>query len=453
MNFRRWTRARRSPIAGWRRSEGFTLLEMMIALLILGIVLGAVAPAFYGIMRAGTITNYKSVANGIAVQATEQMRSYPYYEVGFYTAQAGCPGVASSTPPVILDSSLVSEAPVQTLQTQFPTETVGFVTYNIQRCVSWVDSSVSADTLAYKQTYVQVSWTVDHLTSSISQTSALYPGGDGQYTSTENDYAPASTTTTIGTPPSAPTSVTVSADSSNPGYGIVVSWPAVSGATSYNVWFTSTNPGTSAVSTISGAQVDMDVTATSDVITVSPNTDYWIQVVAVSSGGDSSPTSANSYPFNSGAATSTTTTTVSSSSTTTSTSTTTTTVPCSATQISISPAGQNSRGNQAYLNSNDTLVANSGSFYVTVTLSGSGCVPEVAYNTTGCFPGTTGCTASYLTTYTLSGNQYTFTSDPTTTWTNKATEQFVPVVNSIQSTTLSAQSYVCVEDGNSGNCK
>lgn len=467
---------RRTKPTGERRrrkanGEGFTLLELMIALLILGIVLGAVAPAFYGVLKAGTITNYRSVANGIAVQSTEQLRSYAYYQVGFSTAPTGCPNTASN--PLVL---VGFTTPVDGLVTNEPTEQVGTVTYSILRCVNWVNSTVTNDTLAYKETSVKVSWTVDGVSSSLSQTSALYPGGNGAYTSGgENDYEPAQTTTTVGNAPSSPATASGSTTSSDPnfvpGYQLAISWPAVSGATSYDVWFSPTNPGTYPVSSMSDAQVDMDVTGTSDTIDVQPNTNYYIQVVAVNAAGPSNPVSITPWPINSGPAGGTTTTTTAPTTTTTvpsgttttttttsttTTSTTTTTVStCTATKVSVTPAGQSSNNKQAYLNSSGlTLIPNSGSFSVVVTVSGTGCIPQVAYNTTGCFPGNPGCAPSYLSSYTLAGNQYTFLTSPSLSWSDKATEYFIPVINGTQSTTLSAQSYVCVQDtsNNGGKC-
>lgn len=461
------SRTRKSPAARRRRKangEGFTLLELMIALLILGIVLGAVAPAFYGVLKAGSITNYKSIANGIAVQSTEQMRSYAYYDVAFHTAPVACPNTDSK--PLVL---VGFTTPLDNLVSTQPTETVGHVTYSILRCVNWMDSTVSGDTLAYKQTYVKVSWSIDGVASSISQTSALYPGGNGTYTSGgENDYAPSPTTTIVGTAPSAPTSVTAVDDTSSPGWVLDVSWPAVSGATSYDVWFGQSNPGSYPESTMSDAQEDGQVTGTSALLDVNPNTNYYVQVVAVNSSGSSNPTSATPWPINSGPTTATTTTTTTTTTTsvgsgtttttTTSTTTTTTTVSnCQATKISVTPAGANSNKKQAYLNSSDlTLIPNGGSFSVVVTASGSGCIPEVAYNSSGCTPafGSTSCPPSYLSSYTTAGNQYTFLTSPSTTWTDKQWEQFIPVINGALSTTLSAQSYVCVEssNGNSGQC-
>ncbi|HVA74517.1 MAG TPA: type II secretion system protein, partial [Acidimicrobiales bacterium] len=65
------------------RDEGFTLVEMLIALMIFAIVMLALAPAFYGQLKAAAATSYRSTANGLAVAAIEQMRSFPYYEIGY----------------------------------------------------------------------------------------------------------------------------------------------------------------------------------------------------------------------------------------------------------------------------------------------------------------------------------------------------------------------------------
>src|SRR5262249_19658812 len=131
----------------WRRrawkAEGFTLVEMMIGLLILGIVLTALAPAFYGALRATASTNQRSVAASLAVTANEQIPSFPYYEGGFQTTPTSCPTDApDNSNPVVLASGIPT--PLASLSA---TRRVGSQTYSILRCVYWVNSSATNQTL------------------------------------------------------------------------------------------------------------------------------------------------------------------------------------------------------------------------------------------------------------------------------------------------------------------
>src|SRR5438309_253987 len=78
---------------GNERDRGFTIVELIVALLVMAIVMAALAPTFYGDLRSTVSTNDRSVANGLAVAATEQMRSFPYWQIGYtsadYTSTAG----------------------------------------------------------------------------------------------------------------------------------------------------------------------------------------------------------------------------------------------------------------------------------------------------------------------------------------------------------------------------
>ena len=86
---RRSMERRAAPIVA-DSERGFTLVELLIALMVLAIVMVALAPAFYGNLRAASATNYRSTATGLAVAAIEQMRGFPYYSVG-YSSSANDP--------------------------------------------------------------------------------------------------------------------------------------------------------------------------------------------------------------------------------------------------------------------------------------------------------------------------------------------------------------------------
>jgi hypothetical protein len=411
-------------------------MEMMISLLILGIVLAALAPAFYGLFRAASTTNYQSVANGIALQATEQMRSIPYYEVGFYTTPTGCPGTTATTDPVTLPSTVAAP-----LATAPATQQVRNVTYNILRCVNWVGASISADSLAYKQTVVTVSWTVNGTSPSVTQMSALYPGGEGTYpTGGEQNYAPgsSSSTTPPNQTPAPPTSVTANYDTNNPSSVIDVSWTAPVSyptPTSYNVWYTSQgDPGTSAISAVDGGQEVTGVVGTSTTLSVGANTTYWIQVVSV---------------YGSNLSTST--------SNTASATTQPSAAACTVTGISITPAGTTS--NPEVLDHTNLPLNSPSVFTVSVNTSGTCSGITVGYNPSACTLATSsggaGCAPSAFLTPTVgSGGSGTLNANTPAgqTW-QPGTQDFLVYVNGqIYSPTTEAQSYLCVENGNSGKC-
>lgn len=125
----------------------------MIGILLLGIVMTAAAPAFYGFMKATAASDQRSVADGLAVQASEQVRSYPYYEVG-YSTSAGNPSYcnAAGMTPVLLSYS----SPMDALAAS-NTTTVANTTFTVQSCVYWQNAS-DGSSAAYKQIQVVVKW-------------------------------------------------------------------------------------------------------------------------------------------------------------------------------------------------------------------------------------------------------------------------------------------------------
>lgn len=235
------------------REEGFTLVEMLVALLVMAIVMAAVAPALYDALRGTAVSDEHAVASGLAVAASEQMRSFPYYEIGYtatdYTnsTNSGYPEASKCTNanPVTVTTSAIDNA---TANDQVPTsKTVNNVTYSIQRCVYWVDSSVgSLDSEAYKQSVVTVGWTSGQVHASVSQTSAIYPGGEGKYSFGANNYTPGvGTLVTVPAAPSAPTWVEDQDDPSNPTGMIDLVWSEPSTtptpAASFEVDYSTTN--------------------------------------------------------------------------------------------------------------------------------------------------------------------------------------------------------------------
>lgn len=279
-------------------------------MLLLAIVLAALAPAYYGTLRAADLSSEHSVANGIAIAATEQLRSFPYFDLGYtatdYQTPAQTPPSGGVAYPCIAASSnatvQVTSSPLDGLLTS---QTVNNITFAIQRCVYWEDSTVSGDTQAYKQTVVTVSWTLGQVRSTVSQTSAVYPGGDAPYSGPQNNESPGSTTTTSApVSPAPPAWVSYTTDPTYPYDEIDLVW-AEPGSTpepaaKYEVdYTTAANYGGSGYLTLtpgSYTAVTFNTPGTSaspNVISVSASTTYYIEVWAIASDGTRSTTPSN----------------------------------------------------------------------------------------------------------------------------------------------------------------
>ena len=450
-------------IRGWLRGrgdDGFTMIELVIAMMVLALVMAALAPAYYALLRATGAASHRSVANGIAVAAQEQIRSIPYYEAG-YASSAELPPGCPTTHPVILPSGV--NAPMASLP---QSKSVGNVTYNIQRCVNWVDSTVSGDTLAYKQTVVTVSWAADGLTSTLSQTSALYPGGQGSYSGQANDYVTGTTTaTTTGVPPAPPTNVTAVDDASSPSNTIDVSWtnPASLPLPDYYlILYTTTNPlGTSIASLGAGAYTQSPNETGGSLsapvlLTVGPGTTYYFQVVSVAAGTASTITSNTAVATStSGAVTTTTTpgptTTVAGATTTTVPPTTTTVPACAINTLTVTPTVGTNGGGVALTSAG--FLVNVSSFSLSVNANSSCQNVAVGYAPSGCVPAQSGCPTTYAS-LSGSGTLYGTAGTASTVWT-VGTQTFTVFVGAtpVQYSPLTQQQVIlCTQKGNSGKC-
>lgn len=435
---------RRARLHPDRREGGFTLIEMVIAMLIMAIVLSALAPGFYGLMRATSTTNYRSIADGIAIQASEQMRSVPYYEVGYYTTPSGCPDGDGGTPAVVLASSI--PAPLAGMAT---TKSVNGVTYTIQRCVNWIDAS-NGDAQAYKQAVITVSWTVNRVSGQVTQTSALYPGGETYtyaQTGGSTDFAPGGPPTTVaaGSTPQPPTVTSVAPDTgTDPTQNLLVSWTApTSGPTSnitYEVFWTTDDPGRTdpypQFSNQAGYNEQIVSNGTSTDITVGPATTAWVQVYTVYASTLSAQSNTMSGTTNAGSAAS-----------------------CTLTGITVTPDGTST--SPVVLDDTGSPLYAPSVFTVSVTDSGPCTGITVGYNPSGCVlatvsPAPSGtCTPnSSLTLLPGSGGNGTVTATTPggTVWSAGTQDFLVYLGGAIYAPVTEAQSYMCTENGTTGTC-
>jgi prepilin-type N-terminal cleavage/methylation domain-containing protein len=415
-----------------RSDSGFTLVELLVALLVLSIVLAALGPAVMSLLNATGSTNHRSVANGLAVQATEQIRAVPYEEIGFATSGSVPSGCSNA---VVLNTA---STPIAGTSTPAP---VGGVSYTIQTCISWVSDS-SGNSQAYKQSVVTVSWTADHLSSKVSQTSAIYPGGLGGYKAANNgSLGSPGTTVVTGPPPNPPTNVTATATTSNT---ISVSWTpttwypvnGTNGQGFYVVVYTTvpggftSAPGGPSVTTVSYTP-SSETTADTLPITVSPGETYYIQVEAFDTGvQQASAITSNTVTV----------TTPGSSSPT-----------CVINSLVVSPSvGQNPNKGVA-VDKNGNLV-NESYFSLSVNAPSPCSNVTVAYAPAACTPGATGCTTDYATMTGTGGALYGNTLSGLT-W-STGTQQFTVYQGSpsAQYQGVATQVQVCTENGNSGQC-
>ena len=261
--------------------------------MILAIVMTAILPALFDTMRASSSTNQRSVANGLAVAATEQMRSVPYWQVGYTSTPAACTNPNDPSNPDKTPVTLPSGS-TNTL-TAVTTKTLAHTTYTTTRCLYWIDSTISTDTQAYKQSVVTVSWPSNGSTLKVTQISAIYPGGEASYQSGgEQNFTPvASTPTTLAAgAPSAPDTVTAVDDSTNPTTVIDVSWIPPGGspaAVNYIVDYVAVQTVSSACPSApfsSPTSTSPEPASASPLsITVSPGTKYCFDVRSVAGDG------------------------------------------------------------------------------------------------------------------------------------------------------------------------
>lgn len=388
-------------------------MELVIAIMILGIVMTALGPAFYSMMRATTATNQRSVADGIAVAATEQLRALPYYDVGYTTPPDYCLG----SNPV----QLSYYSPVDDLA---KTKTVGTETYTIQTCIYWVQAGAYGATTytnAYKETVVKVMWGEANKYS-FTESSAIYPGGESAWDGGSQNFAPSSATTSGGgAAPSTPTANYASNLADAPTSVVQVDWQPVtaSGETvTYIVeWWTGpTRPTTPSQSP--------DVNGTSDgagglfyqVSSLTPGVAYSFDVIAVASNQYSSPSNVVSSTTASASASS-----------------------CVVNGINVTPSSPviDTGGNPVGFSSLAvTVQANSLCTNLTV---------EYGLN------GPDGAPSGTLTTVPLTYSSGSFTGNATQSTWSAATYGFV-VYNSGSATTAQANVTPCQEQGTTGHC-
>lgn len=183
---------------GSRPESGFTLVEMMVALLIVTIAFVALAGLLMSSLKTLTVEKNRAVGNELATQAIEDLQRLDYNHLGVCNTAAGAP--SGLTDPVYLANctSPTYEAPCPTpgipgnvpqtsYSCQFQT-----ITYNISRYVAWSDSSHAAKRLA-----VVVKWSDRVGGHQVTEQSSVRSPDQG---SIVGQPAPTITTSTVSIP-------------------------------------------------------------------------------------------------------------------------------------------------------------------------------------------------------------------------------------------------------------
>ena len=240
-----WRRRRVSASAAAAGSrpddDGFTVVELIVALALMAIVMAGLAPALDSALQAASTANRRTAANGLATAAIEQMRAVAYDTVGY---QHGSPALAACTPTGNPQSPFypyASQTPVDlgAGTSGLPpwgytmNDTPNSVVFTVQSCVYWMNAAgATSGSKSYKQSVVSVTWSDSAGPHGIVDVSAVYPTNSQAVTQPSQPV-----TNTLLNPPS---TVSVTPD---PASGVIdVSWTAASPTpTDYLVLYSATD--------------------------------------------------------------------------------------------------------------------------------------------------------------------------------------------------------------------
>jgi len=146
-----------------RSEEGFTIIELMMALLIITIAITALLYATYGGMRALTAARERSVFLEAANAEMENLRALSYgslaastadpnegsaYPGGQYQGRDGVLVATATTPPAPAVQSTVTQSSIQGI----------ILPYTVERWVTWTDAN-GGTSHVYKRIDLTVTWT------------------------------------------------------------------------------------------------------------------------------------------------------------------------------------------------------------------------------------------------------------------------------------------------------
>lgn len=260
------------------RDDGFTLVELMMALTVLAVGIGGVVQVFHSSFSVAGQGNTRSRAVALATREAEAMRAVPYDRLGFSAVQ---PGFAPS-----FESALTVVVADPVVQPFGPDHVVDGVTFQITRHIVWADAaSVAGYSSAYKRVVVLVAWSDRGGAHTVRQDAYVYPGGRGAYSGPQGGVT---TTTALLSvvPPAPPLNLTATVGAGSDGASAVslawtanpVSTPPVS---SWAVEFSTDSFLTSHLLTDTQPASVTSYTASG----LSPSTTYHFRVAARAAGG------------------------------------------------------------------------------------------------------------------------------------------------------------------------
>lgn len=264
--------------------SGFTMVEVIVSITLMGFIMVALTPVFWSSMRTAASTNSRTGAAGIATRDVEAMRAFPYTSIGFYQDQ---PGFDPSPFEGMAKVRLGPTAPAGTFLTPTGTANLGGHRFSMQRHIVWADAN-AAQTEAYKKTVVFVSWTDETGTHRVRQESMVYPGGRGAYTGPKNNSGDAATPAP-STPPNPPTlnTAAVAAPPSDVRQVDLTWTPGAGGGTVSHFVMEWATDAAFAIGSQMSAPIPSTATSHS-VTTLSSGTTYYFRLIAYEAGGAAS---------------------------------------------------------------------------------------------------------------------------------------------------------------------
>lgn len=166
----------RSPRRADPQTDGFTLVEMIVAITLLAVIMLEVASVFGAAAKLSGTTNNRARAEAIASRETDALKAIPYARLGFKDTQPGFVSSFENPTPSIPNTVIVPDPGT----TPTASETFGAIVFNVRRHIVWESASASQPQ-AYKRTAVIVSWGDSAGNHEVRQNSIIYPSGSGAY--------------------------------------------------------------------------------------------------------------------------------------------------------------------------------------------------------------------------------------------------------------------------------
>ena len=173
----------RSPEArgATKDEQGFTLVELVVAMLIIAIVFTSAAYLMYGSLRALAAAKQRSVFIEIANGELEALRSMPFDELGVLSTDPDFGDAYPAGKHEGREATIVASGGAAAVTTVTASEIEGIILpYTVERWVTWISSTGAPNPFELKRIDVRVTWTESTGASrSFELVSTRYPGDLG----------------------------------------------------------------------------------------------------------------------------------------------------------------------------------------------------------------------------------------------------------------------------------